>query len=198
MTPIPWVPVRNYGCGDRDGCLTCGPMIELEIENEHRRRVANTYPRFTAADQVNAWLGEAYGTGADRSFNTARATKATKEERTLALAARDRGRERILVKRSISKEAEAQVIEQLDAAPVRHVYLRRTPRGKLTRTEWKVEVWLQLLNPSALVAHRERNMPLERKVERAISRGQDVMRGERKRISREATAAGRLSTEEAS
>ncbi len=189
-TYIPWTPVRNYGCGWTD-CPQCGPMIELEIEAEHRRKVESTYPRHTPAEQVAAWLGEAYGTGGER-------TKAprpgpplamTKEEKKLARSARNEARERVRVKRTLSDADKSHVVELLENTVVRRAYLRTNPDGENTRDEWLSEVWLQLLHPSALCAHRERTMPLGAKVERAVSRGQKAMSGERKRIAREVLAA---------
>lgn len=191
-THIDWTPVYNYGCGWTD-CPQCGPMIALEREAKHRKKVASSYPRSTPAEQVSEWLGEAYGTAGERAKGQLVSKKppiTTKEERKLALAERDRAREKVLVVRSLANEDLESAHERLKVAPLRRAYLRRNARGKLTRTEWKTEVWLQLLNPSALIAHREASMSIEKKVARAILRAQKGMNAEGTRISRELVAAG--------
>jgi len=184
MTPIPWNPVGKFGCGDPEGCPQCSPMVQLEREKEHLRRVASTYPRYTPADQVQEWIAEAYGTGGERSL----VVKATAAARGL----RSEGRARVLVKRTLTTEDRAWVSDHLNEIRPTKVFL--TPSlvkgGPATNEEWLSEVWLEILNPSVLVARRERSMDIREKVARAINRAQGNMRQERLGLERDRAAVG--------
>jgi hypothetical protein len=151
-TPVPWVPVHDHGCGWRE-CPECGPLIEVEIQTKHERMVKRSFPSLS---QMSDWLADMYGTGADRS-------PALVEKRKAALVERDRRRAEIRIKRSLSGDAVAEVFVQLRARPV---------RKQFDRNEWTSEVWLELLNPTKLIALREKRMPLKARVCRAIKRAE--------------------------
>jgi hypothetical protein len=157
MMPIPWVPVYDHGCGWRD-CPECGPLIEVEIQNKHERMVRKTLP---ALSQMSDWLAEVYGTGAERTRVVARDDRSRK-----ALGERDRRREQIRVSRSIKWIDFEVVCKQLEARPVRKLF---------DRSDWANEVWLELLNPTKLVAIREKRISLKARVCKAIKRAEKRM-----------------------
>lgn len=176
MTPVPWDPVGSYGCGNPYDCPLCTARVLAERDRAHERRVANTRPRWTEADQVNAWLGEAYGTAADR-FPDAVKREAEVMEAVGAVRVYfdEDARERVRVQRTLSEEHETYALGSLKGHPVRRCYLRRSATGRLTRKEWTAECWLELVNPSVLVGRRERSMSVGQKVTRAISRAERRM-----------------------
>lgn len=180
-TPIPWTPNYNYGCGWRD-CPECGPMIELEIERRHQKRVANSSPQI---DYESEWLAEAYGTGAERvgvkivpPVDDMAARRAARAKQT-AVRAQKR------VRRSLS-EAKLNEAQGYVSACVSSY---RGRFGKLDRFELANQTWCELLNPSALVARRERPLTIEKKVERAFDRARGYLAKLAKASARDAATS---------
>lgn len=153
---VPWTPVYDYGCGGRD-CPECGPMIELEIEAKHRKRVEGTWPK---RDELGAWQAEALG------------QLIAPEERAAAKAKHREYTERTRFRRTLSAKAEARAFEIIRATRVRRMY-RANGQGRAT---WESEVWLELLNPTKAVARREQRAGIDIRVEKAINRAQFKLR----------------------
>lgn len=158
-----WTPVYDYGCGWKD-CPECGPMIALEIEAKHRKRVANTYPKSTP---VEDFVADVYGTGQERV-----APVISLEERRDARASRMTARERERVKRVLTPEQREEALAYLDSFPLRKSYLDDVG----AKREWLSEVWLELEHPHVKVAAKETRLGLSRKVNRAIARAQKRIR----------------------
>lgn len=155
--------VHNYGCGWRE-CPECGPFIELEIEAEHRKKVESTYASELPENRMSGWLGDVYGTGEQR-----RRPVITPEERRAARGTRAEYREKVRVKRTLVGEDRKTAFSLLATRPVARTFLRDG------RAVWESEVWLELTNPTKLVAERERRMSITRRFDRAVHRAERLM-----------------------
>lgn len=131
----------------------CRFGIALEKERAHHEMVIRTMPGVSA---MSEWLADCYGTGQERSheFKTM-----AKEARASRLTAQDTLR----VKRLLTPEQQPIVAAMLSVRPVRRSY---------NRADWTVDVYLELLEPSIKVAHKERRLGLKRRVEKAIHRAE--------------------------
>ena len=146
-----WEPVYRTGCGWRE-CPECGPLIEIEIEAAHRRKVLQTVPN---AARMSEWLADVYGTGAERFLDLA-------DRRKTARADRMRAKESVRIKRVLTLEQQAEALTICNS----RIRLRKPE----AREDWLAEAFVELLNPTVLVAKRESRMPLRRKTLRAIAR----------------------------
>lgn len=172
-----WNPVYDTGCGWRD-CLICGPLIELEIERVHRD--AREWPKRDIVSEWQAAEREAVNT-ADDAVTLAE----LKELRPAAKGARREVEAKARVKRTLTHAQIIEVQGMLAKWPLRALYRRQ-------RGDWESEVWLELLNPTILVARKEggkggrRGNPLglEKRVKAAINRAQAAMVLERKKSNR--------------
>lgn len=136
-------------------------MIELEREAKHRRMRDKTFP---SVSPLCEWLADMHGTGAERG-----AKIISLDERRAARGERSKRQGTIRVRRSLAKADHAIAVETIAVFKVRREYLREG------RAVWEAEVWLELLNPSKLVAGRERKRDIRTKVRKAINRAQDKM-----------------------
>jgi hypothetical protein len=152
------VDVHDTGCGYRE-CPECGPLIELEIEAKHLSVVSKTYPGRAI---VSEWLGDIYGSGQER-------VQAVRREQKVARVSRTKVKNDRRIKRLLTREQQAEVSTALAKIPLRKSYSR-------VKDEWLSEVWLELLNPTRLVANREARMPLEKRVKRAVHRAEALLR----------------------
>ena len=159
-----WTPVYDHGCGWRE-CPLCGPAIEAEIEAKHRRKVASSWPSATDAMRASEFIGEAYGTGAPRGPHIF-----TKEERRAQRGDQNRRKGIVRIERTLTIEDRAKAIELITARPIRRNLLIDGPRAG--RAAWASEVWLELLNPSLMVAARERKLSIEDRVRKAVQRAE--------------------------
>ncbi len=169
MSTAYWVPVYNTGCGDRN-CPECGPLIELEIDATHKDVVARTWP---CRAVVSEWLGDIYGSGQERGAEVIQLF----ERRGKARVSRAKVKAERRIKRVLTPRQRSAALAMLAGRPVRATFDRAT---------WLSEVWLELENPTRLVADREarstRGRPpdehLKNMVQRAVARAQAKMRRE--------------------
>lgn len=189
-TYVPWTPVYNYGCGWRD-CPECGPMIELEIERKHLKRVAESNPQI---DQQSEWLAEVYGTGAERVQKVQAVAKPrppyaiTPAKRKAAKTKQKAAQGRIRVKRSLSEAKLNEAQREIDAR-IEHT------RSLIRRfDEWDLrnEVWCELLHPNKQVATSERYATMELKVKHAFDRATGVLGKLARASTRDAGTSGLL------
>jgi len=169
---IPWTPVYDYGCGWRD-CPLCGPKIALEIEAKHRKKVAETYPRYDERARVQEFLGDLYGTAEDRGPHLF-----TREERQAARGSQAKAKGTVRVKRSLKAEDRKRAEALLAVHKVKKKFLEMDAGDGVLggHAVWLAEVWLELLNPSKLVANREKRVPIDRRVEKAVNRAESILR----------------------
>lgn len=115
-------------------------------------------------------------------LNTLRPGQGKESKRSRAM-----GRDPVRVILRLTDEERRVVLTQLDAHPVRQLYLtkdstcRRCPPGKC-RCEWISEVLLEVENPSALVAKRSAKKGIAERVKQAIDRAQANMRRSRSEV----------------
>jgi hypothetical protein len=157
---VPWIPVHNYGCGWKE-CPECGPMIELEIEAKHRKKVANTFAEEASA--VDTWQAS------ERAALRPETQVISLAERREARGTQAKYRAVSRSRRSLSTAWRREAQSLLDEISPRRAYLKE---GRAT---WESEVWLELLNPTKLIGKREQQMGLERRLSRAISRAQRTL-----------------------
>jgi hypothetical protein len=137
-------------------------------------------------------MGELSGTTGERAFRPE--PLLTKAERAEARAEADEGAETVRVKRTLTAAERAKAHDCLEAYPTRRTYYRLDASGERTRSEWLSEAWLELVNPTALVARREGRFRgddvLKRKVLAAVNRGQDRMQKEAVDLGRDRALGG--------
>lgn len=179
-------PVYDTGCG-WDECPECGPLIALEKEAKHRAVVEATYPE---RDRISEFNGDLHGTGEQRGGQVIYLF----ERKQAARASRSRAKANRRIKRVLTARQREQALAMLKGRPVRAAFDRST---------WLSEVWLELENPTRLVADREarttRGRPpaehLENMVRRAVARAQAKMRRENLLDNRMFPADEKLSSE---
>jgi hypothetical protein len=154
-------------CGD-ERCPLCSEIIALRKEREHDRKVRDT---ILLRDRVGEWLGEIYGTGEERTFDA--------KPEPWKRPSRAKGRETKRVSRPITSDEKRKLVwVALQEHELLPTYLDDDGQG---RSEWALSVWLELEQPSVLVARREKRMPLARRIERAINRAQGASQRARKK-----------------
>jgi hypothetical protein len=190
ITYIPWTPVYNYGCGWRE-CPECGPMIELEIERRHLKRVNESNPQI---DQQSEWLAECYGTGAERveplelkprPFGP---LKPLAKAQAKAKAAQKEAKSRRRVRRSLSEAS----LNEAQGGIDRLVAICRRTVAKHGEWELRNQAWAELLNPSALVATHEKKATLDVKVKSAFDRARAHLDKLARASTRDAGTSGQL------
>jgi hypothetical protein len=90
------------------------------------------------------------------------------------------------VKRVLTPTQRTEALELLRKHPLRKMF-RDQAGGRL---EWTAEVWLELEHPTVLVASREGNLTLKRKIAKAVQRAQFGIRERRRAESREISVEG--------
>lgn len=161
-----WVPVHDTGCGWKD-CPECGPLIALEIEAKHRAAI--TWPD---RDRISEFSADLHGTGEERGGQVIQLF-----EKKAARASRAKVKAERRIKRVLTPRQRDMALSLLKGRPIRAAFDRLT---------WLSEVWLELENPTRLVADREarstRGRPpdehLKNMVQRAVARAQAKMRRE--------------------
>lgn len=171
-----WRPVYSTGCGWRE-CPECGPLIELEIEAEHRRVVESTLPE---RNVLSEWVADLYGTGQERTQENAEARRTRRAE---ARASRLTARERARVRRVLTSDQRAKALAILEAYPLRKSYLDDAG----AKREWMSEAWLELEHPTVKTAAKETRIHLEKRVKLAINRAQHRIKARRRDDNRYVT-----------
>ena len=147
---------RWTDCGDPECKRGCAPRIAKAAQRRHERVVASTLPL------VRTWIGDLYGTGEERTAS---------EERPYARPSRAAAPEPAYVTRALSPDECATVVRWLDEQPLRRSYLDEDGG----RAEWSGAVYLELVQPSALVARRDADLTLRECFDRAVNRAQASM-----------------------
>lgn len=142
---------RWTDCGNAD-CPECKEVIALQKDNEHRRIVARTMPSFRLD-----WSAEAYSNAQER---IPRALAERREAMKYARSSRAKAREVRRVRRPLTPQQEAQAL----------AFLQKRRKLRFERAEWLSEVWLELTNPTVLVASRRGSF--QERLKAAINRAE--------------------------